>query len=439
MTKDKRIIVIMAIAWILLVPTFSLIPNIAAQTPPTLSLSPAKVEVTNPSNTFTLDFKISGVTDLWGWGVTITWDSQYVSMTKAPTEGDFFSKSDHASVYQVGKVNDTLATYSRIVGDTGLDANGVNGDGTLVTFTFQVLKPVASTTITVNATNLLSSQTTGPVSLPQYLSINPYPTSSYASATISYIPEGGAPVADAGSDQTVNQFANVILNASKTIPQDVADQTYTWTFFDNASRTLTGMITNYTFFWPGTTPVTLTVTNSQGSTTAVVDITVNDTTPPVAIITTDNYPDQVYPVNEYIHFSSNQSYDPYNLTLVNLAWNFGDNQKSDGSHVSNRYSTAGTYLVTLTVSNSEGLNATTTKTIVVGHATSTPNPAATDSPSDSSTNTPQPQTSPTPQDMQAQLNTSFNLPPTILYPLIFATVFALGGAAFWLRKENEKP
>jgi PKD repeat protein len=433
MIKNIKTIAMTAIIW-MLIPTFCLIPIIAAQTQPVLTLNPAQVTVTDPSASFTLDFTISEVTNLWGWVANITWDSQYVAMARAPTEGNFFSQSDHQTLFQVGKGNLT-------VGAVGIDPGpplATSGDGTLARFTFKVLRPVASTTITVTAEKLLTNVVTGSATLPVFETpITPYPASISASATVSYIPEGGAPVADAGSNQTVNQFTTVVLNASKTFPQDAEGQTYTWTFFDNESRTLTGMIANYNFFWPGTIPITLTVSNSQGSSTGVTAVTVKSLTSPVAIITTDNYPNQIFPVNQFIHLYSNQSYDPYNVTIVNAYWDFGDGQKKYDRNTSTRYATAGTYTVTLTVTNSAGLNATTTKTIVVGDASgATPNPSEIDS--GDSNSTPPFGTSPTPRGANNPLNTqSFTLPAIVLYPLIFATVFALGGAAFWLRKESD--
>ncbi|MGD6850477.1 MAG: PKD domain-containing protein [Candidatus Bathyarchaeia archaeon] len=434
MIENKKMIAITAIIGIL-ISTFCLIPIIPAQTQPVLSLSPAQVEVTDPSASFTLDYTIRGVTDLWGWIANITWDSQYVEMTTKPVEGDFFSESDHQTYFDATK-------GWKIMGATGFDvgtALATSGDGTLARLTFKVLKPVASTTITVTAEKLLTNIATGDVLYnPEYTTpISPYPASTSVSTTVSYVPEGGAPVADAGSNQTVNQFTTVVLDASNTVPQDAEDQTYTWTFFDNESRTLTGMTANYNFFWPGTIPITLTVSNSHGSSTAVTAVTVKSITAPVAVITTDNYTNQIFPVNEYIHFSSSESYDPYNVTIVNGNWDFGDGQKSYDLDTSHSYKTAGTYTVTLTVINSAELNATTTKTIVVGDASgATPNPSATDS--GTSNSTPPPGTSPTPRGTNNPLSTqSLTLPAIVLYPLIFATVFALGGAAFWLRKKSD--
>jgi PKD repeat protein len=229
-----------------------------------------------------------------------------------------------------------------------------------------------------------------------------------------------------------------VLNASKTLPQDPT-QNYTWTFFDNQSRTLSGMIANYTFDWPGTCVVTLTVSNSVGIATATMGITVKGITPPVAVITIDGYPSgQNIPVGTGVLFYSSQSYDPYNLTITSHDWDFGDGtEHSNFENAGHTYSNSGTYTVSLTIRNSEGYSSTVTKNVVVGNgvsATSSPNPEQTNSPSDTSTSSTPP---PSNQDNgTSNAQTSLTLPPAMLYTLLFLTVFVLGGSAFWLRKRS---
>ncbi len=432
MEQIKKVILTAAIIGMLLFLIFNTNQTISAQSQPTLSLIPSTVTINSLTDTFTLAFKISGVTNLWGWSANITWDTQYVTMAKAPIEGDFLSQSGHQTAF-TSYYNKTSASLKGPVADVGLDSGAQSGDGTLATFTFQVLKPVVGTKVTINATALLTNQTSSQ-SVPEYtVPINPFPASTYASATVSYVPSGGIPVPDAGLNQTVNQHTDVILNASSTLPQDPT-QNFTWTFFDNESRTLTGMVANYTFDWPGTFLITLTVTNSNGTAIATVGITVNDITPPIAVITINNYPSgQNIPVNTLVRFNSSQCYDPYNLTLKSPDWNFGDNSASvSDPNPAHTYSNPGTYTVSLAIQNSAGQNATTTQNIVVGGSSSstTANPNQTNSPN----NTSFPSTSDSGHGTSSPQN-SFTLPPAILYTLIFVTVFVLGGSVFWLKKK----
>jgi len=430
----KKLTIAMIITCLLIVPFFSFIQISQAQNSPTLSLAPQTVTVTNPSETFELAFKINDVKNLWGWKAIATWDSQYLEMTKNPRKGGFYPED--ASLF-TSTVNKVPAGFQAPIDVSGiatgneamLELDAPSGSGTLVIFTFKVLKPVISTTITVNAAELLAPTGLGPgVHDP----INPYPTVTYATATVSYIPSDGSPVAHAGSNQTINQFTNVILDASQTIPQDIADQTYTWTFTDNATRTLTGKTVNYTFDQPGEIPVTLTVTNSKGTSTAIIYIIVKSTTPPVPVIRVtaadaviDDSGETInVSINQQLMFSSEKSYDPYNLTLGIYTWNFGDGKTVNERNPGHSYSTPGTYIVSLTIPNSAGLSGTATKTIVVGDGAQNSSPGsnkANDSSNDVS--------------RESRQNT-LDLPQVILYPLIFVTVFAIGGAAFWLRKKT---
>jgi len=66
----------------------------------------------------------------------------------------------------------------------------------------------------------------------------------------------------------VTQGTQVILNGSNSLSTG-QNAVYTWSFFDGTSKTLNGMVTNYTFNLPGNYNVTLTVQDSLGNGTAI--------------------------------------------------------------------------------------------------------------------------------------------------------------------------
>lgn len=67
-------------------------------------------------------------------------------------------------------------------------------------------------------------------------------------------------------------------------------------------------------------------------------------------------------------------------TLVDYAWDFGDGARGNGVRTSHSYSATGSYTVTLTVTNSRGVQASTSAFVAVG-ASATPTAAFTVSPS----------------------------------------------------------
>ncbi|MBC7099501.1 PKD domain-containing protein [Candidatus Bipolaricaulota bacterium] len=69
-------------------------------------------------------------------------------------------------------------------------------------------------------------------------------------------------------------------------------------------------------------------------------------------------------VNQWITFDATSSYDP-DGSIVSYAWDFGDGATATGSRVTKRYTTAGTYTVTLTVTDNRGATGSASQTITV--------------------------------------------------------------------------
>jgi PKD repeat protein len=65
-----------------------------------------------------------------------------------------------------------------------------------------------------------------------------------------------------------------------------------------------------------------------------------------------------------VNFTGSASSDP-DGTIASYAWNFGDGNSTTGATAFNTYTTAGTYVATLTVTDNEGATASDTVTIVV--------------------------------------------------------------------------
>jgi PKD repeat protein len=69
-------------------------------------------------------------------------------------------------------------------------------------------------------------------------------------------------------------------------------------------------------------------------------------------------------VNETVTFDASASSDP-DGTIVSYAWDFGDGASDSGAIVEHAYTAAGTYDVSLTVTDNDGLTHTITKSITV--------------------------------------------------------------------------
>ena len=107
----------------------------------------------------------------------------------------------------------------------------------------------------------------------------------------------------------------------------------------------------HTYFASATYPVTLTVRDANGAEAS------SDTT---ATITTGNLPPLADAGNtvkrkagRVITFDGTGSGDP-DGTIADFAWNFGDGNTGNGRTTTHVYDDAGTYLVTLTVTDDEG-------------------------------------------------------------------------------------
>ncbi len=118
----------------------------------------------------------------------------------------------------------------------------------------------------------------------------------------------------------------------------------------------------HTFPAAGTYPVTLTVTDNRGGTdTTTLDVTVTRPQPaPIAAIAT--------PVHRLAcTFDGSGSTDP-DGQITTYAWDFGDGTTATGRPPQHTYAAAGTYPVTLTVTDNRGGTDTTTLDVTVTQA-----------------------------------------------------------------------
>ncbi|RNC90255.1 MAG: PKD domain-containing protein [Allomuricauda sp.] len=143
---------------------------------------------------------------------------------------------------------------------------------------------------------------------------------------------------------------------------DTAVVSYNWNFGDG--NTSNEVNPSHTFLSVGDFNVTLTVTDEEGlediaSVTISVQDPVSNTAPTAVISATPESGEAPLEVS----FTGDQSSD--DVAVVAYDWDFGDGTLSNLANPTHTYNAVGSYTVTLTVADQEGLEDATTVTIVV--------------------------------------------------------------------------
>ncbi|TRZ51261.1 MAG: PKD domain-containing protein, partial [Dehalococcoidia bacterium] len=165
----------------------------------------------------------------------------------------------------------------------------------------------------------------------------------------------------------INEKETVSFDASSSYDLDGTIVSYTWGFGDGTAAI--GVKVEHTYEYLGNYTVTLTVVDNDGATDDVTSsVTVTPgalNISPVAIFLKSA---KTVNINEIATFNASLSYDP-DGTITSYAWTFGDGTTAAGVAADHVYSEEGTYTVTLTVTDNDGLTDVATTNII---ATTTP-------------------------------------------------------------------
>ncbi|MCU7937090.1 MAG: PKD domain-containing protein, partial [Candidatus Thiodiazotropha sp. (ex Dulcina madagascariensis)] len=175
------------------------------------------------------------------------------------------------------------------------------------------------------------------------------------------------PTADPNGPYTGTSGTPVAFDGSGSTDSDGTIVSYTWDFGDGATGT--GMAPSHTYTTQGTYNVTLTVTDDGNA----VDAATTSATIDAANQAPTANPNGPYSgtVGVALSFDGTGSSDP-DGTIVAYAWDFGDGTSGTGSTPSHTYASAGTYNVTLSVTDDGGLSNTATTTVAIGSVTNLP-------------------------------------------------------------------
>ena len=431
-----------ALLFIILSITLLSIPfnnKVTAQTAPTVALTPSQITVSQVNQVINVNITISNVQNLNVWEGRLNWDSAVLNLSNSPKEGNFLTQTGYNTVYVVSPAANG---NSCLLSDIIISTDGMSGSGVLAQLQFQVISNSPTTSISLSSITL-AGPPPKPVDIPPAIT----PTSDSATATLTFA-SGGAPAANAGPDQVVTQGSSVTFDASSSLSSG-SNPTYIWSFTDGAPMILTGKTQTYTFSKPGIYSVTLSLSDSNGASNDTALITVNNSSPPVAVIKIEGLSQgQKATLGQSIIFNGSDSFEANNGTIVKYLWDMGDKASNVFSTTNSTLTFAyqsniesdQIYNVSLTVFDVTGLNGTTTTPITVqkGTISASPSPASSSNPTSTQTSGPNPTDqgstitiTPLPIGVQAS-----SLPPAVLAILILVTIAVLGGSTIWLRKRT---
>jgi chitinase len=153
----------------------------------------------------------------------------------------------------------------------------------------------------------------------------------------------------------------VTFDGSGSQPGSFPISSYTWDFGDGSGGD--GATVTHVYNAAGTYQVTLTVTDEQGFANVGgpvgITITESEVPEPTPTETETVLPSAVInappegKVGEPVTFDGSGS-QPGSFPIASYTWDFGDGSGGDGATVTHVYNAAGTYQVTLTVTDEQG-------------------------------------------------------------------------------------
>ena len=180
-----------------------------------------------------------------------------------------------------------------------------------------------------------------------------------------------APVADPNGPYSADVGVNISFDGSGS-SDDGTIVEYQWDFGDGTALGM-GVTPTHTYGAAGTYTVTLTVTDDGGLTdTGTTMATIAEVPPPNQAPTANANGPYNAQVGDTINFSGAGSSDP-DGTIVAYAWDFGDGNTGTGANPAHAYGIAGSFTVTLTVTD-DGSPALTGNAVTTATITDAPPP-----------------------------------------------------------------
>jgi len=288
-----------------------------------------------------------------------------VALTVTDNDGGSDTATSTATIAEVPQpqppVADPNGPYTGTVGaPVQFDGSGSNDpDGSIVAYDWDFGD--GNTATGVNPVNFYGSAGTYTVSL-TVTDTDGLTDTATTTATIADVPQPLPPVADPNGPYVGTAGTPVQFDGSGSNDPDGSIVAYEWDFGDGGTGA--GVNPSHVYGSAGNYTVALTVTDTDGlSDTATSTATIADVPQPQPPIADPNGP-YTGTVGAPVQFDGSGSNDP-DGTIVSYLWDFSDGTTETGVSPTHTYSSAGTYTVSLTVTDNNGLidTATTTATI----------------------------------------------------------------------------
>ncbi len=163
----------------------------------------------------------------------------------------------------------------------------------------------------------------------------------------------------------------ISFDATASVDPDGSIASYSWNFGDGSTGY--GATAWQRYMTPGTYTVTLIVTDDDGASDSIsqtIQFGPTNQAPMAAFGFSPTNP----AVNAWVQFDGSASSDP-DGSIASYSWNFGDGTSSAGAVAWHRFSTPGTYQVTLTVQDNNGVSDSTSQMVQVGSLNQSPTAA----------------------------------------------------------------
>jgi PKD repeat protein len=284
-----------------------------------------------------------------------------VALTVTDDSGDSTTATTEVTIGTGNQapVADAMGPYTAIV-DQAVEFDGSGSsdpDGSIVSYDWDFGD--GSNGSGVRPTHAYASKGTYNVSLTVTDDSNAVDSSQ---TTVSVEPGNQSPTADPAGPYTANAGESLTLDGTGSSDPDGDINSYAWDFGDGSTGT--GVNPYHTYDTAGTYNVSLTVTDSGGlNATSVTTAMIGDVNKQAPVANANGPYSGT--VNVALPFSSAGSEDSDGSIAI-YTWDFGDGSTESGNTVSHTYTAEGSYTVTLTVEDNDGLMDSDSTTAVIG-------------------------------------------------------------------------